>query len=459
MSWRKTLGRFAWACGVVAMAATAASACFLRDLDYDEPCLYKSSYSYDSGFCALLREKCWDSSEPPAPGSSITWDVDMENDPGCIAYKNRYPEDNPNPDIDGGTDGGTDGGFEDPDGGGGGNGSGGDGGADASAAKWYVPPGYSCIPRAPDFFDDPQPVWIGANHLVPAGCPHKLGAPGGLSYFDLHASAEKTCPQCSCESLPGSCSAGMASLYLRDVHCNESSSTFIDFNLPAGWGDSCSPDDPVSLDPDCSANGTPCIKSIATGMLALPTNESCKVVQAPKPTAIDETPVWGQAILSCNAEPNDDIAHEDWETCIPSDDKWRTCVRAPIYGKHECNLGSDYRDQFIVYPNDAIVDERTCTACECSVNGGSCKAELTISSDDSCADQVVTVPVDSNAAHCADILPNTQSLGSKKLTKLEYVPGMCEARGGEASGTVRYDEAKAITWCCLRLDYVRPPLD
>lgn len=412
--------------------------------------------------CAGIREECWDAESPVFEGSFYNLGI-------CVRYRARYPEDNPFPDA------GVDGDVENPDGGelgGGGNGGAGgsggdggsagsmtDGGADASAANGNGAYGFSCIPQAPDYFNNPQPVWLGPTHLVPAGCPHELGAHGGLDYFDVRAPENKTCPKCACEAPTGHCSGAIDSLILRGGSCQQLPSKALDFTPPKEWNGSCLSEKTVAMDSSCSLrDGIPCVNSILTGTLALP-EQDCQPVEIPVPKAINENAVWGQAVLSCNSEPNDDIAHANWETCIPSANEWRSCVRHVNYGIHECKAESDYRDRFIVYPKNAIIDDRTCSPCECSAIGGSCTGELAVSSDDSCQEPVITLPVDSSAAHCQDFPANTQSLGSKELTKLEYVPGMCDARGGVPSGSIKFDETYAVTWCCLRLDYVRPPQD
>jgi hypothetical protein len=492
MRWRQEVERMAWACGValvVAMLVMAAPACGLSNFFYDEPCFEKEAWSYESRFCVEMRQRCW-GIVPPADEQlkGLNWDEDFADTERCIKYRNRFPEENPNPGVDGGADGDV----EHPDGGAGnggagnggagnggagnggagnggagngGAGSGGsaglfiDGGADASAANGNGAYGHSCIPKGPDYFHPPQPVWIGPVHLLPDACPLELGAHGGLSYFDVRAPKQKTCPQCSCDSPTGNCSGAMNSLVVRNGSCNQLSSTAVDFTPPPDWDGTCSSDHPINSDLSCSIrNGVPCIKSIQTGTLALP-EQHCEVVEIPVLKAISEDAVWNKAVLSCNTEANDAIPHANWETCIPSSEGWRSCVRPYTQGIHECKEGSNYTDRFIVYSKNAIIDERKCSPCECSPIGGSCRGELAVSSDSECKEPLVTVPVDSNATHCQDVPTNTQSLGSKELTKLEYVPGMCDPRGGVPSGAIKFDETEAITWCCLRLDYVRPPQD
>lgn len=482
MKWKKSVPKYSWVFMVVAVMVAAVSAC--TDIYHKEPCLVKGTWAWDDPLCAKMRKDCWDPESNTLKRPKGIFAPNYDNIPfgnlyeweECVLFRQRYPWDNPFPDA--GTDGGEgnlDGGNGDA-GGGGGNGGGGneggagaggsanmmmDGGADASASNGAPPEyTYSCIPRVPDFFNDPQPVWFGPTYLAPKECPYELGAYGGFYYFGSIASKEKNCPQCACKPPTGECATAIGSLSVREGYCNELISSSLDLSPLTNWNGTCSSETLINIDgSNTPRDGVFSAKSIQAGTLALPI-QACKVVERPPaPNAFDDTPFWMQTALSCNAEPNDELEHADWETCIPSSDQWRSCVRPTVRGKYACDLASDYSDRFIVYPKDALVDNRTCSPCECSPVGGSCAGELVIHSDEACMKPIVSMPVDSDDVHCQDIPPNTTTLGGKTATKIEYVPGMCDSRGGKPSGQVEPDEENAVTWCCLRLDYVRPPLD
>lgn len=483
MSWKKVAPRYAWVLVVVAAMIAVVSAC----ATYSEPCLYKESWQWDDNLCVDMRKDCWDPESKKLKKyrglreydsfANIPFD-DAYNWEECALFRQRYPWDNPFPDA------GTDGGEGNPDGGdtGGGGGAGGgnggagngggageggsanmmmDGGADASASNGAPPEyAYSCIPRVPDYYHAPQPVWFGPSYLAPKKCPYELGAHGGLYYFDARASNEKSCPQCTCAPPEGECSAAIDSLYLRDGSCNELSSKSLDFSPLPNWDETCSSETQRNLGENCTPrDGSFCAKSIQTGTLASP-KQNCEAIELQIPNAFNDIPFWTQTALSCNAEANDDIEHAGWETCIPSSEQWRSCVRPTKHGIHSCDLASDYTDRFIVYSSkDALLDNRKCSPCECSPVGGSCAGELVVHSDETCMEPIVSMPIDSDDTHCEDIPSNATTLGGKTVTKLHYIPGSCDVRGSESSGTIEYDESLAVTWCCLRLDYVRPPLD
>ena len=340
-----------------------------------------------------------------------------------------------------------------------------------------------CLENAPNGFHAPQPFLIGRYDLVPDQCPAELGAFGALQFDDLRVPSPG-CPACVCGEPKGTCSPSPNSILIRAASCAEPIGFTVDFNAPASWDGSCTNVHALPAGAECPAgSGILCAQSVYTSALPDPVEE-CEVLPLPSPSAKGETskekpkaggpvnastdfPWWNKQALSCH--PNE--AGDD-SLCGPGHDKkcwpklpeivvedagdagadappqWRYCVRHEDPGIHACPDGSKYKSQYIVYPVDAKIDSRECTACSCSGAGGMCYGTLAVYEDEACSVLINASSLGSIKHDCDDILPPGLAVGSKEMTGLEYVPGKCTPHGGIAIGGVEKDETRAETWCC-----------
>jgi hypothetical protein len=113
------------------------------------------------------------------------------------------------------------------------------------------------------------------------------------------------------------------------------------------------------------------------------------------------------------------------------------------YGNRECP--GAYPDKHVFYYG--FDDTRACAPCACSAPAGStCSAFVSAFKDGACSSPVVAGTVDASGPKCLDVLSGV-ALGSKLATEPVYVPGVCQASGGEAIGDAVPEEPS--TFCCL----------
>ena len=323
----------------------------------------------------------------------------------------------------------------------------GDAGADANSAR-----AEHCVDNHPDFYVEPQPVWFGPVDQAPKECDPTVGAFGSRNYFDLHIPTSEGCPQCSCGDIEGSCPKNQGTIHFRAGKCDEAQVATTDFSPPENWDGSCTTNHFIDQDAECPAgSGVKCLQS--TYMSALPDPiEGCKPVEIPVPKAISDAPKWKQSALSCT--PKIEFSTVDSEVCFafPKTPGWRTCVHAPQHGEYDCTPGSEYSERIVVYPEKAIVDHRSCSACECEASGGSCYGSIRYYSDNACSTLLAQETLSSTGSECHNFYPPGAGIGSKDMGELLYVPGSCEPKGGVPSGDVTVDTKNAVTWCCLLVE-------
>ncbi|MDI1451702.1 hypothetical protein [Polyangium sp. 6x1] len=343
-------------------------------------------------------------------------------------------------------------------------------------AKSCAPRGV-CITNAPYGFHEPQPFWIGSNtSKAPLFCPRDVGAfGGGRSFADLNVPSPG-CPACVCGDVTGTCSSTPGTILVRAATCEVPQAYTYDFGAPASWDGSCTSVNALPASAECPpGSGILCAQSIYISALPDPVGVGCEPVPPPVPSARedapssnkpkapsssnDTAPSWGRVALSCNGseagEPGSCGASAACRFELPietagEDDggSWRYCARHQEKGIHPC-MGSWYTEQIVVYPDDAKIDTRGCTSCECKASGGSCYATFAVYEDDACTVPVTTDGIGSTKHDCNDVIPAGRPLGSKQLLDLHFVPGTCHLIGGGSPfGTVELDETKAETWCC-----------
>jgi len=311
----------------------------------------------------------------------------------------------------------------------------------------------NCVPNPPNDFAAPQPVWFGAKNEAPKECPREVGAFGDRGFLELIDPGLDGCPQCACGPIEGVCSKQVTSILFRGAVCNVAESTTIDFSPPENWDGSCSNNHAIAPNAECPpGSGNPCVQSSYASALPDPV-EGCKPIEIPVPKLITETPSWGNAFLSCsptysNPPPDPDGEIDNSTTCFNQPEGWHSCVRHLARGIFACKLESKYTVQKIAYPENAIIDHRSCSACECKASGGTCQASFRLYEDDACTTLQTQSFVFSGHPTCADVGIG-MGVGSTEIVDPVYFPGSCEPMGGVPIGAVEIDTTDAVTWCCI----------
>lgn len=417
-------------------------------------------FSYSSSWCAETRAgllpTCYDStikppdsSYRPPPIDSVqcaTWrkwaetvcldpNDRMYNSEACV-WARDYFEKHPSL-LDGGVD--PDAGSE------GGSDAGGDAGGDAASARNND----HCVPNHPDHFASPQPVWFGPIEQAPKECASDVGAFGGRGYFDLHKPTSEGCPACACGKIDGYCPTQIGGIQFRSGICEESNVITTDFSAPDGWDGSCTANNSIDQDAECPASsGTKCFQSIHAAALPDPV-QGCKPLEIPVPKAITDPPKWKQSALSCTPRLEHGATADDVCISFPKASGWRTCVHSSFLGEQECHSDSKYTDRIVVYPEKAIIDHRSCSACECETSGGICYGSLRYYADNNCTTAPKVLGLSSQKSECDNVYPPGAAVGSKDLGEFFYVPGTCTPKGGVPIGDIELDTTNAVTWCCL----------
>jgi hypothetical protein len=316
-----------------------------------------------------------------------------------------------------------------------------------------------CVDLSPNWFASPQPVWFGPANEAPTACPPEMGAFGSREFFDLHIPTNDGCPECGCNAIEGSCSTALRSIQFLANACTGEPGQSTDFGPVENWDGSCSNDTVIEEGAECPpGSGNLCAQSMYWPRLPEPV-QVCKPIEIPVIKAITDRAEFKQVALSCSVlnmlpshshDPN--ITDRDYipsHTCIPGADQWRSCVRATDKGIYDCDMESVYTKRIITYPENAIVDTRSCTACGCKASEGMCYADLSFYTDDACTELLKFETIGSLDQYCAPVTPPGRRIGSKKLEDPEYIPGSCEPTGGLPIGGIELDPQNAVTWCCL----------
>jgi hypothetical protein len=116
-------------------------------------------------------------------------------------------------------------------------------------------------------------------------------------------------------------------------------------------------------------------------------------------------------------------------------------------GEQECPALTDnvFTERHVFY-ND-VEDNRQCSACSCGApTGSACTATISIYKNANCSALLDQKTISSASETCTDIQLPGQALGSKKAGPTTFLPGICPAIGGDASGSAI--ETNPVTLCC-----------
>jgi hypothetical protein len=279
-------------------------------------------------------------------------------------------------------------------------------------------------------------VWIGSQAYAPS-CPDAI--PAQLQYgIDLVA-PPLSCGTCACDPPVGSCTLPEI-LSTSSAICpgTAAGASHIFFNAPPGWDGSCSAMDAI---PACG--GGPCVESLTISPLNV-TQGVCTPV-AVSPPAPPIQPVWSTVAVSCKSMIPPPSCENPGEICAPSAPP--DFLRCISFADDLVCPGEPYTEKHLVYQDKDILDQRTCTPCSCGApEGNSCKAMISVFSDQTCSDLVGTNSISSLGPTCIDIQPPGQALGSKSAGPVTYTPGTCQPSGGKPTGSIK---TKPVTFCCL----------
>ncbi|UQA59971.1 hypothetical protein [Polyangium aurulentum] len=211
------------------------------------------------------------------------------------------------------------------------------------------------------------------------------------------------------------------------------------FAPPAAWDGTCTADNAIPAGVDCG--GVPCIQSITVGPLGK-TDDGCKA-SSTATTPLPELS-WESVAFACEG-----VMAKGWggcaqdEMCVPkAGPGFLQCVF--IDGDFSCPT-EGYTQRFLYYRT--FEDGRKCADCTCgAVEGSVCAATATIYKDQACGSFLVGGSISSEKETCLEMNPTGQALGSKQVTDLAYIPGVCVASGGELEGTAK--AVDPVTFCC-----------
>ncbi len=327
-----------------------------------------------------------------------------------------------------------------------------DAGTAGDAGKSSAICGEPCTP-VPDGWSPMQALWVGPVEKAPSYTPPEFGGQFVLPVFtgraDLDA-APAECDVCSCAESSGKCTDLPSSIEVRAAICG-APGTSLSFDGPANWTGTCTNANSIPAGAKCPAgSSTLCAQSVAVAPLGAPVDESCTPFTEKLPVANARLsgPVWktaavGYDVPGCNAN----------ESCMPSIDLpsgFRACIYH--HGEHECPASWN-GDRRVVYEVSAdkrgFIDARDCSPCSCGAPIGSgCTAHVRTYEDGTCSKLIADVPIASFfGAQCTNVAPGI-AFGSKEVSPLAYLSGVCEPIGGEPIGEVKPDPDQAVTFCC-----------
>ncbi|MDI3286662.1 hypothetical protein [Polyangium sp. 15x6] len=297
-------------------------------------------------------------------------------------------------------------------------------------------------------------LWYGPRELAPANCDEarKLGGYGDdVEFFEkyrrfAYLDAPPAACECSCPASEGSCTKLPETIEVRAGTCAENGAPALPFGGPAGWDGSCTSANALPAGADCG--GEPCAQSVYASPLPGPTSEACPSIT--KPAAFTKTTDWRWIGLACEAKEREGRCETSTHRCM-YDLPYPFLQCVALRGIHaKCPGNYDRYDPIYLY-GEVPIDTRGCTTCECggSPVGSGCIGNLRFYSDGACTVGANTVDVASFDEQCTNVFPPGRALGSKAITDLAYIPGLCLATGGEPTGAASEDFADAVTFCCL----------
>jgi hypothetical protein len=164
----------------------------------------------------------------------------------------------------------------------------------------------------------------------------------------------------------------------------------------------------------------------------------------------DSSTSWGRLARVCRGHAQGECGDPS-ELCTPSATLTKADATSESFAlcvSHEGDLecSGTYSVRHVFYKG--LVDNRTCTQCECGLPAGStCKALVSAYSDGDCSSLVGSFTIDATAQQCFGIAPSGSALGSKSADEPVFAPGACTASGGATMGDVIPTDPR--TFCCL----------
>lgn len=324
--------------------------------------------------------------------------------------------------------------------------------------EWSVCPG-ACVPEPSDtsagaWPNEPLLVWMGPLADMPTECPKEAPFMKWKRYDKLVAPPAQ-CEVCSCESA-GTCSGLPASIEIHSGACNASNVEVRPFDGPANWNGSCTSNNSMPAGTLC--NGAPCAQSVHASALPGPTMESCTPTNE-QSTATTEYH-WEDGVLACGATELQGACASSPNLCVQTkSEPWLHCVAA--MGIRDVCPGNYEVGPFVYYAEQPI-DDRGCSDCSCGAPSGICVGSLRVYSDAICGNQFLQIPLASIDASCGSVLPPGRAVGSKTITDLAYIPGICAVSGGEPIGaaipnaTGTMEATTPVTFCCRKREEPAP---
>ena len=284
-------------------------------------------------------------------------------------------------------------------------------------------------------WDSPSWLWIGPEDQAPE-CPF---GPASVSYegrTDLVAPT--ACEACTCQPPTGSCALPSKLTASKSV-CSIPGAPTTSFNAPAPWDGHC---DSTTQVPQGAAY------SLTIDALTM-TENGC----TPGPTLPAKVVSlrWNTFARGCDVKLP--MGPLERTACVPADTLppgFNLCIFHE--GERDCldeGSGSVFTERHVFY--EGVEDARQCSACTCGApTGSACTATISIykGADLTCSGPTVAngITISSAGPVCLDIALPGQALGSKSAGPTTYLPGMCPAMGGDASGSaVKINPA---TLCC-----------
>jgi hypothetical protein len=282
-------------------------------------------------------------------------------------------------------------------------------------------------------WEPPTLLWVGSEDQAPE-CP--LGGTTVSYEGRTDLVAPNACEACTCDPPTGSC-ALPSKLTASTAVCNISGGSTTSFNAPDPWNGNC---DGTTQVPGGAAH------SLTIDPIAM-TESGCASgsTVAAKVVSLH----WDTFALGCDVDlPKGPVERS---ICLPDPlpSGFSLCIFQA--GEHACpddEQGNVFTEQHIFY--QGVQDDRQCSTCTCGAPMGSvCKAQLSIyeGNDMTCnGPTFAQIPISSADPACLDITLPGQSLGSKSVADVIYLPGTCPTMGGDASGSATKTEP--ATLCC-----------
>jgi hypothetical protein len=304
-----------------------------------------------------------------------------------------------------------------------------------------------CVPLGPyeEGWTEPALLWIGDPSKAP-NCPKS--APVGQDVGFADPNAPNPCGACACDPPAGSCTLSTTWAAHNTATCSAApGSVATSFNAAPGWDGACTTANAIAGGALCK--GLACVQSLSIDPLTI-TESGCTSRVEPALIPKDSSTSWGTLARVCRGHASGECGDPS-ELCTPSATLPHADATSQAFAlcvSHEGDLecSGTYSVRHVFY--ESLVDNRTCTPCECGAPTGSvCKALVSAFSDGSCSSLIGSYTIDATKTACFDVLPAGQPLGSKSADEPVFAPGACPPSGGATIGEVILTDPR--TFCCL----------